>query len=164
MTDEKFDSVLRKQIATLPKERVPQRDLWPGIELALAAKVDVVIAPSKSFPRWYAVAASVALVSLIGWLSVAPTPQQMTGQQLVTALSNQHQMQLDSLLVSYKAQPALTSNWKEQLHELDDASAAIKQALAHDPDNAALLRMLQNVYQQQIELIERVHAPKWQTI
>ena len=44
------------------------------------------------------------------------------------------------------------------------AADAIKAALENDPNNMALLRMLQSVYQQQIDLIERVHAPKWQQI
>ena len=79
-------------------------------------------------------------------------------------LSSQHQTQRDQLLVSLEGQPALTENWQEQLQELDDAAAAIKAALAQDPNNAALLKMLQNVYQQQISLIERVHSPKWRQI
>ncbi|WP_346993140.1 hypothetical protein [Alteromonas gracilis] len=47
---------------------------------------------------------------------------------------------------------------------MDDAADAIKTALKEDPDNSALIKMLHHVYQQQIALIERVHAPKWQQI
>ncbi|AGH47072.1 hypothetical protein C427_4973 [Paraglaciecola psychrophila 170] len=45
--------------------------------------------------------------------------------------------------------------------ELDDAADAIKTALENEPNNMALLKMLQSVHQQQINIIERVHSPKW---
>ena len=68
------------------------------------------------------------------------------------------------LLVSYqKAQP-ITDNWQTQLEELDAAAEAIKPALKTDPNNKALLQMLQQVYQQQLSLIETVYNPKWQAI
>ena len=66
------------------------------------------------------------------------------------------------MLVRFQEQPALTHNWQEQLTELDEAADAIKAALENEPNNMALLKMLQSVHQQQINLIERVHSPKWQ--
>ena len=77
---------------------------------------------------------------------------------------SQQQQQVSSLLASYQSTPALTEDWQQQLKELDDAADAIKTALKEDPDNSALIKMLHHVYQQQIALIERVHAPKWQQI
>ncbi len=66
--------------------------------------------------------------------------------------------------MQYQNQPALTDNWQQQLTELEDAERAIKQALENEPENPALLKMLAQVYQQQLDLINKVHAPKWQTI
>jgi hypothetical protein len=83
---------------------------------------------------------------------------------LIEALSTQQQQQVNSLLASYESTPALTQDWQQQLKELDDAADAVKLALKEDPDNSALIKMLHHVYQQQIALIERVHAPKWQQI
>jgi len=58
----------------------------------------------------------------------------------------------------------LTDNWQVQLQELEDAEQAIKQTLENEPKNKALLSMLAQVYQQQLDLINKVHAPRWQHI
>lgn len=68
------------------------------------------------------------------------------------------------LLQYVSAQPAYTDNWQAQLDELERAAAVLSNALSNDPNNMALIRMLNNVQQQQIDLIEKVHAPKWQRI
>ena len=67
-------------------------------------------------------------------------------------------------MVRFQDQPALTQNWQDQLTGLDDAADAIKTALENKPNNMALLKMLQSVHQQQINLIERVHSSKWSQI
>lgn len=167
MTEQDFDSQLRRQIDALPRQIQPQRDLWAGIDVALtqqSMQQDETPVKVPHHRGLYALAASLMVVAITAWLTLSPAPQQVTGEQLVNALSEQHQSQVDSLLVKFKDQPALTNNWQQQLTQLDEAAIAIKAALEQDPDNVALLRMLQNVYQQQIELIERVHAPKWQAI
>lgn len=86
------------------------------------------------------------------------------GQALVNVLSRQHEQQKQQLLVRFQDQAAVTDDWQTQIQELEDAAAAVKLALKQDPDNTALLGMLQHIYQQQLLLIERVHAPKWQQI
>ena len=68
------------------------------------------------------------------------------------------------MLVAYKNQDALTSNWQVQLQELEEAELAIKQVLENEPQNQALLTMLAQIYQQQLDLINKVHAPRWQHI
>ncbi|GGW83648.1 hypothetical protein [Alteromonas halophila] len=169
MTKTNFDDALKQQLDTLPEEKHPERDLWRGVALALENEADTSTAKPGWRSGWAAMAASVALIAMVSWYSLqqpsGPTePSAITGEALVQALSQQHEQQKQALLVEYTDTPALADNWQQQLDELDDAAAAIKAALAEDPDNPALLRMLQNVYQQQITLIERVHAPKWQRI
>lgn len=163
-----FEQNLREQLQTLPRDKLPERDLWKGIELGLEAEPRSTGATASTASRWVALAASVALVASLSWIGIqefGPSGQTGgTGTDLVQALSQQHETQKQALLVQFDGQPALTENWQQQLAELDDAAKAIKTALAEDPNNTALLRMLQNVYQQQITLIERVHAPKWQQI
>ena len=114
-----------------------------------------------------AIAASVCLVTVL-WFA-APfafkaDESRSDGYALIDAMSMQQQQQVNSLLASYESTAALTEDWQEQLKELDDAADVIKAALKDDPDNSALIKMLHHVYQQQIALIERVHAPKWQQI
>jgi hypothetical protein len=60
--------------------------------------------------------------------------------------------------------PTSTDNWQQQLKDLDEAEKAIKEALQDSPNNPALLGMLKHVYQQELAIIERVHAPTWQAI
>lgn len=164
-----FDKQLHAKINDLPTEIQPQRDLWKGIELGLTSENSVEeksVSPKVSSNQWFALAASVCLASVL-WLTV---PQFFNvqgkdpGYALVETMSHQQQQQVSSLLASYQSVPAVTDNWQAQMNELDDAALAIKTALKNDPNNAALIRMLHQVYQQQIALIERVHAPKWQQI
>ncbi|CAD5249170.1 conserved hypothetical protein [Alteromonas sp. 38] len=184
----KFDKALEAEIQRLPKTREPERDLWRGIELSLHSQVSgkadengLNNEPSGQDKRgtiarlstkpWLAMAASAMLVSVIWFFSPAFTTDETSGEQpklagyaLVDALSEQQDDQMTSLLASYDSAPELSENWQAQLKELDDAAGVIKAALKDDPNNRALLKMLKHVYQQQITLIERVHAPKWQQI
>ncbi|WP_416307730.1 hypothetical protein [Neptunicella sp. SCSIO 80796] len=158
MSNDNFEQKLRNEIGQLDKDRQPQRDLWTGIELAISKE------PAKKNKPYLAVAAALVVMGFVGWMSIQPGGPQNDPQQLVAALSQQHQQQMKGLLVSFADQPALTTNWQQQLNELDEAAEAVKKALQQDPDNPALLKMLQQVYQQQIDLIEKVHAPGWQRI
>lgn len=164
MSKTNFEKALGDQLADLDKDQQPDRDLWPGIELALSS--DTASEPSTVMPgkKMYLVAATVAMFALIGWLSVNQQAVSLTGEDLVASLSEQHLQQKNALLVRFQDQPALTQNWETQLSELDDAADAIKKALDNEPNNMALLKMLQSVHQQQINLIERVHSPKWSQI
>jgi len=161
MSKPNFEQALAEQLADVNKEQQPDRDLWPGIELALSSETPN-LSPPVARTKMYLIAATVAMFALIGWLSVNQQPVSLTGDDLVASLSEQHLKQKNALLVSFQDQPALTQNWQQQLSELDDAADAIKMALENEPNNMALLKMLQSVHQQQINLIERVHSPKWQ--
>jgi hypothetical protein len=161
MSKTNFEQALGEQLAEANKDQQPDRDLWPGIELALSSET---VDSSRVVVRkkMYLVAATFAMLGLIGWLSVNQQSALLTGDDLVASLSEQHLEQKNALLVRFQDQPALTQNWQSQLTELDDAADAIKTALEYEPNNMALLKMLQSVHQQQINLIERVHSPKWQ--
>ncbi|MDP5032091.1 hypothetical protein [Paraglaciecola sp.] len=157
-----FESDLQQQLVALNREKQPERELWSGIELALVNSPDVVNKPKSG--KIYALVAGVALIGLVSLLSFNTAQKHPNGSDLIASLSAQHQQQKQALLVQFQDQPALTSNWQEQVAELDKAELAIKAALKNEPNNMALLKLLQNVYQQQISLIERVHSPKWSQI
>ena len=167
-----FDDKLAQHISGISKEKQPERDLWRGIELGITsqqgdASQDDASSSTVTSKQWMAIAASVWLVTVL-WFA-APfafkaDESRSDGYALIDAMSMQQQQQVNSLLASYESTTALTEDWQEQLKELDDAADVIKAALKDDPDNSALIKMLHHVYQQQIALIERVHAPKWQQI
>jgi len=156
-----------EHIRHMHKDKMPQRDLWSGIEYSISEPVSsgAENAENKRFKQApaYAIAASMLIAMLIGYVSFQ-TGRVESGQDLVMQMSQQHSMQKDALLTSLDGQPTTTQNWQQQLDELDQAAVAIKKALENEPNNVALLKMLQKIYQQQIMLIERVHAPAWQQI
>lgn len=174
MSNEKFEQALQDKIQTLPKEMQPAKDLWQGIDIALAsaeresAEPDTsakVITLSNGFGgKPLALAASVLLVAVLGWQGIQKAPQTSEPSSLVSLMMAQHDKQKTVLLASLSDSAELTDNWQKQLDELEQAEGAIEAALRDDSDNMALLKMLQQVHQQQLKLIERVHAPLWQEI
>jgi hypothetical protein len=168
MNSREFDADLQQHLSVLTREKQPERDLWQGIELALTN--DTVANQLEDQPgnvggkKLHLLAAAFAIFGLIGWLSFGLQTNVLSGSDLVASLTEQHQQQKGALLVEFRDQPALTENWQDQLNELDEAAEAIKLALENEPNNMALLKMLQTVHQQQINLIERVHSPKWSQI
>ncbi len=160
MNKTNFEIALVSQLAEVNKVQQPNRALWQGIELALlceSSEPSMVLAGKQM----YALAATVAIFGLLGWISVTQYPVSLTGDELVASLSEQHLDQKNALLIRFQDQPALTQNWQDQLTELDDAAVAIKMALRNESNNMTLLKMLRHVHQQQINLIERVHSSKW---
>ncbi len=161
MSQHEADKRLQKLIDVLPEQIQPQRDLWSGIDLALEEQGQ----RTQASRNWYTIAASIAVLALIAILSVNTIhePENSTSGfgQIVSQLSQQHEQQKQFLLSGYEQQAALTDNWQLQLKELDAAASTIKAALEQDPADANLIGMLQQVYQQQIKLIQSVHQPRW---
>ncbi|CAM4073457.1 hypothetical protein [Pseudoalteromonas byunsanensis] len=152
-----FEQFLKESLEQT-KDIAPRRDLWKGIENAIAS-APLEDKQSSYWPKLTGIAACL-LAGLMAWQVVLNQPQQNT----MTNMSAFFEQQKQSLLVQYEAQPALTSDWQAQLAELESAEQAIKAALQSDPENAALLQMLAQVYQQQLDLINKVHEPRWQQI
>lgn len=170
MTMNSFEQKLQAKIEALPETRTPEKPLWKGIERVITAEEVAMSEATAKEPtklHWVAMAASVVLVSVL-WVFVPsvlePQAGKLEGYALVESLSRQQSEQITGLLASYESSEAVTQNWQQQLAELEDAAQAIKLVLKEDPSNPALLQMLQQVYNQQIALIEQVHAPKWQQI
>ena len=177
MTNKDFEQVLQDKIQSLPTEMQPDKDLWQGIDIALTSAEKIaansdnerntgqVVSISQRFPiRPMAMAASVVLVALLGWNGMQKAPEKEGASSLVARMMQQHDEQKSVLLASMSDSPELTDNWQAQLRELEQAAIAIEAALEHEPNNITLLKMLQQVHQQQLELIERVHAPVWQQV
>lgn len=153
-------------IHEMPKQKLPERDLWAGIEHEINAQHQGHQKFGHKRPyrqTLYAIAASVTLVVIIGYIGINGFVH-VKSQSIVAQISEQHLQQKQRLLSSFEGQVANSKNWQQQLDELDKAAQAIRKALDNEPNNAALLQMLKQVHQQQIALIERVHSPKWQRI
>lgn len=141
----------------LPRELAPKRDLWPGIEQAIADKPQIRESSNdNSWHTWARTAAAFvpAAFVLMFWLQTEQAP---VGDAPVNAITASFEVQKRQLLKQVSTQPALVENWEMSLADLEKAEASLIKALQSQPNDTALLKMLTQVYQQQIELIQRSH-------
>ncbi|MDG1750936.1 MAG: hypothetical protein P8I03_04645 [Thalassotalea sp.] len=162
---------LDEQVANLPKEMSPKRDLWQGIEKAIAVSPQLSSEKKqlqKKAPivpmAW---AASVVAAVLLTWFSFSPqlsiAPSNIN---LASVMKKDFEQQKQLMLTSF-GQPELQQLSKEmqqQLEELSSARSAIDKALENDPDNSELLNLLRWTQKQELELIKQLYSPQWQTI
>ena len=155
-----FDDRLQRALAKLQKNRLPQRDLWTGIEVAL-------LSGNRRRGRWLAVPwlalAASLLVCVLGvgaWFGLHQADNTAAARvNYVEQLAAQHRNTIAALRAAYRKTPALTTNWNDQLNAMERAAESVRQALRDDPDDIALLKMLNDVYQQEIDLLRQVHEP-----
>lgn len=159
---------LHNKVKELPSEISPERDLWSGIELAIQTKSqnnNTHNSTKKVVPMAWA--ASVIVAVLLTWLTLEP--QQIISDSsltLVKSLQKNFEQQKQGLLVSF-GQPNLTElpkDMQQQLTQLASARLTIETALLDDPSNSDLLNLLHWTQKQELNLLEQLYSPKWQTI
>ncbi|MGL1957047.1 MAG: hypothetical protein OCD00_07000 [Colwellia sp.] len=173
---DKVDKQLSQQIDLLSNEIEPQRDLWSGIERAIQNKPQeqVYIKKENSFAP-VAWAASVIVAVLITWLSISPEPKSLlvnnadktiVAGQLIALMQQNFTQQKQAMLVSF-GEPDLSDlseNMKTQLQQLASARQTIEKALLADEGNIDLLNLLRFTQQQELNLLQQLYSPQWQTI
>jgi len=170
--NEKFDDKLDRATQGLRQEIAPERDLWPGIEKAIAA-------PRRS--RWTPMLAqAAAIVLLVGasstvtWLVMrddsAPVvnvaPELMFEQASFggdrslgpdfLAARNTLRVELDAELA--RLSPEIRDDVRANLELVQDAIYEINLALEADPDNALLQQKLLSAYRDEINLLRNVSS------
>ncbi len=155
---------LTEAIQQLPRALPPERDLWPQLASRLTAQPQLATSGDtpgshKRLGRWgWASVAVVAMLGLMYW-QLALTPLAPVKQ--ASALSAEVQ-----LLLQYEQQKSLQlsqvvavaegfDNWQQQLQIWDQAILQVRQALQFYPDEPHLLAQLQQLYQQQLDYIQR---------
>ncbi|WNC69229.1 hypothetical protein RI845_03495 [Thalassotalea nanhaiensis] len=160
------DQELQTQIDNLAKDITPERDLWAGIEHAIEHNSQQDSVPKKANFAPYAWAASVALAVVLTWNINTNKPVQVAQVSAIDVIQQQYSQEKNSMLVSF-GEPdlkALPIEIQSQFEELDSARKSLINALADDPDNADLLNLLKWTQQQELNLIEQLYSPQWQTI
>ena len=150
-----FDDRLQRAVSKLQKDRLPHRDLWTGIEMAL-------LSGKRRRTPWLAIAASLLVcVIAVGWWFRSHRADRPAVAHVSYAdeLAVQHRKTMTALQAAYRNTPALTTNWNDQLNGMERAADSVRKALRDDPDNIALLKMLNDVYQQEVDLLRKVHEP-----
>jgi len=171
------DQELQARIDKLPEEMSPERDLWPGIERALVqlpqqspqqgglqqTRGSSAVSKMKMPMAW---AASVVAAVLLTWMNFSPQQGQSTQLNLVAAMQQDFELQKKTMLVSF-GQPQIDKlplEMQNQLNQLAAARASINKALTEDPNNADLLSLLRFTQQQELDLLEQLYSPQWQSI
>jgi hypothetical protein len=169
--------------AELPREILPPRDLWAGIDARLDAP-DVAIStrrgPPSGLPRWALVAAALALVVVTAAVSsmltrrydeamalklrrgggeapiASGTPtsgRPATGEDEARFLAASQEL-LDGL-ERQNLSPETMEIVRRNLAAIDAAIVELRAALERDPGNGELNRMLLATYQRKIDLLEQ---------
>lgn len=168
------EKVLAEQVAALPNEMTPERDLWPGIERAISHKSQESMTDKKHHifvpSAW---AASIAMIMLISWFTFSPATNELSrpelvnnqqqtspsSEQLVNFMQQNFNQQKQTLLASY-GQPSvekLPAAMQIELKQLADARASIRKALITDENNVDLLNLLDFTQQQELKLLQQLY-------
>lgn len=170
--NENFDDKLDRAAQGLRREIAPERDLWPGIEEAIAA-------PRRS--RWtpmLAQAAAVVLLvgasSAITWMVVndedAPVvnvaPELMFEQASFGGdrslgpdfLAARGALRAELDLEMARLSPEIRDDVQANIELVQDAIYEINLALEEDPDNALLQQKLLSAYRDEINLLRNVSS------
>ena len=170
--NETFDDKLDRASRGLRQEIAPERDLWPGIEEAIAA-------PRRS--RWTPMLAQAAAVVLLVGASSAITWTVMRGDdapvvnvapELVfeqasfgadrslgpdfVAARIALRAELDAELL--RLSPGIRDDVQANIELVQDAIYEINLALEKDPDNALLQQKLLRAYRDEINLLRNVSS------
>lgn len=141
----------------LPKEMAPKRDLWPGIEQAIASKPQIQQASNNSnWHNWARTAAAFvpAAFVLMFWLQQSSVNE--PSEQFNSVVAG-FEVQKRQLLRQVASDTPVVTNWEASLADLEQAEQALLKALQSQPEDPTLLKMLTHVYQQQLELIQKSH-------
>jgi hypothetical protein len=168
------DALLDKQTAKLTQEIAPKRDLWPGIERAInhqGQQPSVFNSRDLFMPSLWV--ASVALIMLVSWVTLAPQHNafketrlvshsneiKANQAQLVAMMQQSFNQQKVSLRSSYGNPKIelLPIAMQTELSQLAKARVAITNALYNDKNNVDLLNLLDFTQQQELKLLQQLY-------
>lgn len=158
MSNRNAETRLQDAIDALPREVLPQRDLWPGIAHAL-------LMPERAPVPWYrpvALAASLLLMLAL-CLNFGASEQTLPNsvvEQFFSTLQREHELNKQTLLVGFRNQQPVYADWEQQLLQLEQAEAAIFEALRDDPENLELIEILRQVQGKQLDVIDKAFDPR----
>jgi hypothetical protein len=178
-----------RSLRELPTSIEPPRDLWPQIEARLKAKEGSVPAvespvarPRRVPPRWLALAAMVACVTVGVWIGRGLVPLPGGGAAPPSAANlhlsipggsgsavdaayvsdPRYQRERAQLVANLQARldampPAARDKVAASLATIEKAKQDLEQALGKDPSNELLQELLINTYQDEMRALTDVH-------
>jgi anti-sigma factor RsiW len=174
---------LLEDVATLPREMVPGRDLWAGIAARIEPQADVVSITSArrwQAPRWLTMAATIvgvavssSLITLKVMENRAPAPVAAAPAQSVAAPSTATPTalvafrpaeqdyevaiaDLERVLTARRATlaPETVKTLETNLRIIDEAIRQSRAALEKDPNSRELTDMLADAYGQKLNVLQ----------
>lgn len=162
------DQKLDQQVSQLSAEMTPNRDLWVGIERAMSQQKQMDEAKVSSRGQIHlAWAASFVAAILLSWGVLYPQEESsQTPLSVALMMEKNFEQNKQLILTSYgQDKPkTISAEMEQQFKELSSARIAINKALKEDPNNSDLLNLLRWTQQQELDLLQQVYSPQWQTI
>jgi hypothetical protein len=165
------DPRLDAQLATLPRELAPARDLWPAISAALVPEP----AARVRWPLGLAAGiAAAAFAAFVGWragreTAVPTAAVEPAAQRSADRLQTSFEAPADPEFLAARAAlersyherlaslaPPTRARIEQNLEIIREANADIRRALAADPQSPVLQRLLESTWQQEIDLYATV--------
>ncbi len=173
--EERALRVFLAEAATLKRDRVPARDLWPAIEARLrnGKRVLRFFRPGLALPAGLAAAA--ALIVAVLWMrpnqapqgGVGPTGGTLTPAATVGTPVDMAQAEAEYLRATNQLLELLNARKKtmpaeaakaldENMLKIDASLRQVREALDKDPQNPKLTRMLASTHQKKLDLLLRL--------
>lgn len=168
-------------LASLPRQREPRKDLWPGIEARLQRPAASPLADTGRVQRRFGIAAMLAVALIGGYQAGLQQGAVITEENLASA---QQAYRLGGLSNEYvgaiREAAALTAQQKEtrmpvesiegmqtSMKKILQTEAMLREAIRAEPDNEFLALLLVRLQSRQLQLIQQI--PKieqqiWRTL
>jgi len=166
--DQDLPAALRMQLHALRTSEPPARDLWPDIATRIAAQPQAAAASPRRRPRLLPAVAAAAVLALaigLGWQfrTAGPGPAQAPAVATAPA-APRHPLVIvaDAMTREYLGAlrevpaPRPAAPGYDSLLELDASAAAVRDALAEDPDAVFLLQRLQHIHARRLALTRQL--------
>jgi hypothetical protein len=153
-------------------------ELWPSIRTRIEASKVVPFSPnairldgrrrarrvgSTIMMAAALVVAAVALGVRANWRRPAPIANAVDSTSLIAVADSAHAYETEAQTLLNQLElrrsmlrPETVVAIDHDLHIVDSAIAELKEAIAHDPNNPALRRLLASSYRQKVDLLKRV--------
>lgn len=153
------------QAQVLPKELSPERNLWDGIEQAIAKTPQQSGYHAKvGWQQIGKIAAAFAPIALVLgiWLNsdYGLNNGQSSNNKWLNPVVASYEIQKKQLLQNVNLERPIINNWQSSMEELELAEKSLIKALETQPEDAALMKMLNQIYQKQIRLIKQAYRPQ----
>ncbi|WP_298575090.1 hypothetical protein [uncultured Luteimonas sp.] len=168
--DHDLPAALRMQLRTLRTPEPPARELWPDIAARLPSQPRAAAEPApRRRPRLLPALSAAAVLALalgLGWQLRPSSPEPAQAPPLADRPAPAQAAPLvvvaDAMTREYNGAlrevpaPRPTAPGYRSLLELDASAAAVRDALAQDPDAVFLLQRLQHIHARRLALTRQL--------